>query len=195
MPAPSDKELAAIEQYLKAFARCLAPLPRDDRNEIVREARSHLVDSISDGASAGDATAALGEPSRYARRFVDSYSMDVALASNSAIRMLLTAGSFIGRSIGAFIGFHVLLLLFSMAVALLLMALVKPFAPEYVGLWSSDDGITFGLILSPDPMSIERLGWWIVPLGLLGSGLLVIVTRRLLKAFLNVLRAGALADY
>jgi hypothetical protein len=102
--------------------------------------------------------------------------------------MLFTAGSLIGRGVGAFVGFHVLLFLFARAVSLLAMAVVKPFAPEYVGLWTSPTGFTFGLILSPDPTSIERLGWWIVPLGLLGSGLLILTTRRLLKSFLSLFR-------
>ena len=78
MAGPTETEQASIEKYLSKFSRCLSPLPRIERDEIVRETRSHLLDAVSAGAPASAATVALGDPASYARRFVENYRIDVA---------------------------------------------------------------------------------------------------------------------
>lgn len=187
----TDADRAQIDGYLRTFSRGLSPLPKEERDEIVRETQSHLLDALAAGSGLSEATAALGDPSAYARRFVESYRIDAALASGSALRMLLAAGGLVGRGVLAFVGFHVFLFLFSTSVALVAMALVKPFAPEHVGLWITPPSFSFGVIARPDPTASEQLGWWIVPLGLFGGGLMFLATQRLLAAFLRLFRRRA----
>jgi hypothetical protein len=72
-------------------------------------------------------------------------------------------------------------------------ALLKPFAPDRVGLWIQDapDGPDISLGITRSPAGPEILGWWSIPIGLLlGAGLLFVTWRFSLTA---VRRLGEVA--
>jgi len=71
-----------------------------------------------------------------------------------------------------------------MAGALGLIGLVKLIFPNQVGLWSSAQGNSVVITFTDAnfPMSQEVLGWWLVPMALVASALIFILTRRVLKA-------------
>lgn len=181
----------ALERYLRELARCLAPLPPDERTEIVREAESHLLDRVETGVALRRALDDLGDAPGYARRFVEDHRVETALASGSAWRMLLAAGGLLGRGAAAFVGFFAFLVLFVLALALVATGLLKPLFPAEIGAWLHADGFSFGWTGDPGPGDRELLGWWMVPVGLVGGALVFLAARRLLAVFLGwLLRSG-----
>ena len=190
MPELSEADRTQIARYVQAMYRALAPLPKEERDEIVHETESHLLDRVSAGSPLAKVTDELGDPVIYARRFVENHRVDMALASGSAWHMLRAAGSLIGRGSAAFVGFPIFLVLFTTSIGLVLAALLKPFAPSHVGLWAAPDSLTLGWEQTPGPGYRELLGWWIVVIGLVGGSLLYLISRRLLSVFLSYLRRG-----
>ncbi len=87
-------------------------------------------------------------------------------AALSSAGLLMLLGSLVG---------------YALAASFSISALMKPFAPDSVGLWRlTESADSFSLKLGPGspPSGDELLGWWIVPLGLLiGAGLFLLTTR------------------
>ena len=180
-----------LDRFLRELRRALSSIPNEDRDEIVRETESHLLDRVAGGSSAAAATGELGDPATYGRRFVENYRIDSALESGSAWRMLRTAGSLLGRGVSAFLGFPLFLSLYITAFAFIVIAVAKPFAPEAIGFWTAPGVFHFSYIPDPSPEHVEHLGWSLVPLGLGIGGFLWWGTTRMLRAFLSMLRGGS----
>lgn len=67
------------------------------------------------------------------------------------------------------------------SVCLFTMALLKPFIPSNVGLFSTETTLTFGIVEDTVYMQ-EHLGYWIIPLAFLAGWLLVMFVNRLVRA-------------
>jgi hypothetical protein len=93
-----------------------------------------------------------------------------------------------GKSIGAFFGSLGVFILFAFAFAFALIAVFKPFAPHQVGLWTAPGQMVLGITDRGTVVYTEHLGYWIIPLAVLGAGLLYLVARRSLRAFLRAMR-------
>ena len=90
-----------------------------------------------------------------------------------------------------FFVFFALLAGYWVAASLFIAAMVKPFAPDRVGLLRLPGGgmsLHLGFIARPPAGSAERLGFRIVPLGLLAGGLVYGVTVRLVREVVRRLR-------
>jgi hypothetical protein len=105
-----------------------------------------------------------------------------AEASRSPVRILGSLFRWASLSVA---GFFVLLgsiVGYFLGGAFILCAVLKPFQPATAGLWVLPDGaddITYSLRLGFSSVPVggrEVLGWWIVPLGLVVGGALVIST-------------------
>ena len=182
-----------IEGYLKHLRWALAGLPAEDRDEIVRETRSHLFDRCAGPRPRPFAEVAreLGTAEEYGRRFLANYNLSVALGSGSAPRMLRAAAMFLGRGLWATAGFFVFVVLYIVTAGFALVAGLKLVIPDQVGLWTSTARPLFvlGAIATPnDPTLREHLGGWIVPLCLAAATLLYWGTTALLRRFLRTLR-------
>jgi len=182
-----------LETYLKHLRWALAELPAEDRDEIVRETRSHFLDRCEGPRARPFAEVAreLGSAEEYGRRFRANYNISVALGSGSALRMLYTAASLVGRSLWATGGFFVFIVLYFLTASFVLVAVLKPILPDRVGLWTSTARPLFvlGVVASSnDPTLREHLGWWVIPLCLAGAVLLYWGTTALLRRFLRTLR-------
>ncbi len=66
------------------------------------------------------------------------------------------------------------------------MALLKPFKPENIGLFTRDSSVSFGIIGNTTNMQ-EHLGYWVIPLGLIAGWLLfkclILLNRASVKLF------------
>jgi len=162
-----------LERYLQAVAGHLTSLADEDRLEIIRELRSHVLDSVNGDLSQEalkSALAKLGLPRNVAQI---NLRMRVAraeiknrtpwYAARAVARLAFLGGEglwvFILSSIG-----------YAFAGCWLLTALAKPFAPDRVGLWLIPDA-RGDLSLSlgrhgAGALGHDVLGWWIIPLGL-----------------------------
>jgi hypothetical protein len=158
-----------------------------EAREIVEELRSHIVDRASAGGevTAGGvdaALAALGSAEELANEYMTDNLLARAEASRSPVRILGSLFRWASLSVA---GFFVLLgsiVGYFLGGAFILCAVLKPFQPATAGLWVLPDGaddITYSLRLGFSSVPVggrEVLGWWIVPLGLVVGGALVIST-------------------
>lgn len=185
---------AAVE-YLRRLRAGLAPLPETEREEIVRETASHLLDRVGGGPeSAGEtvgpalaaALAELGEPEAYAARFVANYRISAALASGSPLAPVGEALRLIGSGFRAFAVGFVLLLLGSLAAGFALVAVLKPILPEQTGLFVKEGGpYALGIFDAGSRAGArELLGWWVVPICLAAAPLLALAAGWVARRFL-----------
>jgi hypothetical protein len=193
MPA-TERE---IESYLRRLKASLHGLPAEQVEDIVREIRSHLLESSgNDGERLSQALARLGDPAVLG----SAYRMDdLALraeSSRSPLLLLRLAMHWATRSIAGIGALVVATLGYGTALIALGCALVKPFMPERVGLWvqrvpPDDWSFQLGRVAAPPTDAREVLGWYIVPLGLLVGAIALTATSRYLLAKVRKVRRAA----
>lgn len=159
--------MSADERRLNTYERqlrwALAALPEVDRESIVAETRSHVLDRIDAGADLGEILSVLGTPNDYACAFCESYEVARALSSRKTPRMLQALTRGWARSTGAVGALLVMSVVWIIALQAVFMSLLKLRDPVHVGLWKSEEFFFLGII--DDPSSgTELLGAWIAPL-------------------------------
>jgi hypothetical protein len=178
-------EQQRIKQYLERLRAQLHGFREAEVREIVEELRSHVFEKTASGGESLDSVlAALGSPEELAGQYAADNLLAKVEASRSPLRILESlfrwgsisvAGVFVllGSLLGYFLG-----------GALVLCALLKAFHPHAAGLWllpspAGDPTLSLRLGFSTTPVGgRELLGWWIVPMGLLVGGGLVMLTTR-----------------
>lgn len=157
-----------VEAYLAELRIRLRGLAEGDVAEVIAELRSHIDESIK--ADAVDAVLArLGSPAELASLYETENLFDRAARNQSSPWLLLrTIARWATFSIaGAFVLFT-LIAGYVVAASFFLAALVKPFAPDRVGLWrlaSGDYSLRLGFVEGPPPHATEMLGWGLIPAG------------------------------
>jgi hypothetical protein len=149
------------ERYLRDLDRALVLLPREEREEIVSEIRSHLEDRVAQGAA--DVLAGFQGASEYAAAFLQEGALRGALARGSSwsIGRALVSGA---RSLSWWYVVIVLGLLHVYGIAFLVLAALKPIFPGHVGLFVGNHHLTLGALGGDDlEQAREVLGWWAVP--------------------------------
>jgi hypothetical protein len=178
-----------IEAYLKSLRTKLRGLNRDDINEIVEELRSHIQDKA---ASSGDLTVtgvrevlvALGTPEALAREYATDALLARAEFSRSPLRVLDSLFRWASLSAAGFLVLVSTVVGYFLGGACMWCAVLKLVHPRTAGLWLiplSDGGFAVSLRMgfgSPPVDGRELLGWWILPLGLIGGCALVVLTTR-----------------
>ena len=177
-----------IESYLKRLKASLRGLPAEQVEDIVREIRSHLIESAgSDRERLTEAFARLGDPEVLG----SAYRMDDlalrAQTSRSPLLLLRLAMHWATRSLEGLGALVVAFLGYGTALIALGCALFKPFMPERVGLWvqkvpPDDWSFQLGRVAAAPTDAREVLGWYIVPLGLLVGAIALTATSRYLLA-------------
>ena len=178
----------ALDGYLRQLRWALGPLPQEDRDEILAETRSLLLDRQAGGADLDQVLADLGPPETYARGFLETYAIATSVASGSPWRMLSVATRLLGHGIGVFLAIFAFFFLYATSLSLGLVAVLKPVFPERVGLWTGDGTLALGFLASPTPGATEHLGYAIIPLALAAGLALFWLTTILLRRFLQRLR-------
>ena len=176
-----------IEAYLEVLRRRLKGIDEQDVREIVAELRSHIFETATvDGEltkeGVAEALAALGGPEELAREYVTDNLLARVEVSRSPVRVLESLYRWASLSVTGFFVFLCALGGYVVGVALILCALLKPLHPKTAGLWSyqtSTGEIATSIRLgfgSPPAGGRELLGWWIIPCGLIGGCILVMLT-------------------
>ncbi len=178
----SEDSQRKIVAYLTTLRKRLRGLRDEDASEIVEELRSHILDRAMVGgivtpAGVDAALDALGSPEELAGQYMTDDLLARAQTSGSLLLILrslfrwasLSVGGFfilIGSLVGYFLGF-----------VLAWAAILKPIHPQTAGLWlipqpSGDYELSLHLGFATAPAGAhEVLGWWIIPIGILGVGL------------------------
>jgi hypothetical protein len=167
---------ARVEAFLRELRARLCRLPAAEVDEIVAELRSHVRDSagVEPAASAvAVVLERLGSPAELADAFANERLLARAQHSGSPWMLLTGLFRLAGASLAGAAALVGLVAGYVVAASLLVAALVKPFAPDRVGLWrlaGDEASLRLGLVPgSAPPHGEELLGWWIVPLGLLAA--------------------------
>ncbi len=185
-----------LEAYLDILQARLGALPTAEADDIVREIRSHVRDSTGPkGGTAGDAVAAvlarLGPPEELAAGYVTAILLARAGSSRSPWPVLRGFLHWAMYSAAGILPLAGLVAGYVVAASLFIAALVKPFAPDRVGLWRLAGGeisLRLGLRGGPPSAGEEILGWWVTPLGLLAGAMAYYLTVHMARFFVHRFR-------
>ena len=176
--SPSD----TLERYLRQVRSGLRSLPETEVTDILAELRSHIMECTAGGAHGSVATVdavleALGRADEVASQYLTENSLAAAASSRSPWLVLRSLFQWATASAAGFVVLILSLTGYLLGLPMIVMALIKPFAPGHVGLWvdmhSPHHSVFFGIPYDPQPGQ-EMLGWWLVPVCLvLGIAVLV----------------------
>lgn len=180
-----------LDNYLKRLGWALKPLPDADRDDILHETRAHFADRMAEGdpdAAFARIVARFGPPEDYAQQFLDNYQLTAAVADGSGSAMLPQVLRVAGRGATALLGSAFFLLLYGVAFALVLLAALKLVAPTHVGLWYAPELGVVGLgYVDAETAAAARelLGYWVLPVNVIGALLLYRGATNGLRRFLH----------
>jgi hypothetical protein len=171
--------MISIDEFLKRFESALAPLPAEERTDLVAEIGGHLREREKGGA--GDPLAGFGGPEEYAKSFLSERELAGALEKGGSVR-LLRALARAARGGAEAVSVLALLLLHLFGLAFLACGVAKVVAPSHTGLFVDADGSLRNLGFSGGyPGAHEVLGWWSLPLFLLAGAAILWGANRLLR--------------
>lgn len=178
-----------IDTYLMRLRRSLGELPPEEVNDILREIRSHILDRAEASGELTDDKLArilkeLGQPEDIGPLYQADAMVARARSSFSPLLILRTTIRWAMISIVGFITFIVGLFGYGVAAGLIISAVMKPILPDRVGAWLSPHGFTIG-VSDAMPAATDVLGWWLIPVGLIGGAIFLIATTRFLRWMLR----------
>jgi uncharacterized membrane protein len=150
------------DRWLRRLEWALHAMPAKDRDEITREACSHIEDRLAQGNAIADVLAALGTPEEHAHGFFEEFELSEALGSRTTTGMLRIAARRIHRSAAAAVAFTLVCCLFVLGVGIVLTALMHFIDPLHWGVWYSTHMFLIGYVDNPGEAR-ELLGAWIYP--------------------------------
>lgn len=135
-----------IETYLAGLDEALKGMRREQRDEILKEIRTHILDSLPDNPQAAiePVLRALGAPEHLAEHYRTEFLLAQASHSFSPWLLLCTAWRWAHIGIRGFVVFLVAVFGYGTAVTFLITVLLKPFLPNQVGLWVGRGTLEFG---------------------------------------------------
>lgn len=191
----SPKVQATIDAYLVSLRRSLGELPAEDVNDILREIRGHILERAEAAGELNEEQLvailrALGRPEDLGPLYQTESLARRARFSLSPSLILQTTMRWAMRSLAGFGVFLAGLTGYGIAAGLLLSAVLKPFFPSNVGLWTSayPASLHIGFETGTPPAARELLGWWIVPFGLVAGAGLFLLTTLFLRRMLRLMR-------
>jgi hypothetical protein len=189
MAIPENAE-QKIDLYLSKLRRRLAGVNPQIIREIADELRGHILDKI---AAAGEVTPAavdatlarLGDPEALADEYLTDNLLARATASRSPLRILHSLLRWASLSLAGFLVLTASVMGYFLGIVFVLVAVLRPFHPQTAGLWllpgtAGDPEFSLRLGFGTVPAAgRDLLGWWIIPVGLIGGCGVVTLTTRL----------------
>lgn len=189
------------QQWLDRLELSLRPLPRQEVDAILTEARAHFLDRLGQRQPAGQLLDGFGEAADYARSFVDAYFLERAHSRRSILGMIQAVARIARRSLTGAVGLALAILFGSLGVGAALCLPLKLIYPDRVGLWLDlplnahhryvhtgaegpamnigHDHIVVGFATTP-PAFPEVLGGWVYPIFIAIAILCLLAMRALL---------------
>jgi hypothetical protein len=135
-----------IESYLADLQEALKGVRGKERDEILREIRTHILDSLRDNPQAQVETVlrGLGASQRLAEQYQTEVLLTQASHSFSPWLLFSTAWRWAHTGVRGFTVFMVAMVGYLMALGLLFTVLLKPFFPDRIGLWVGRGNFVFG---------------------------------------------------
>jgi len=187
-----------IDEYLGKVRRNLRGLKDDDVRDIVEELRSHILEKSSEQKLEA-VLSGLGTPEELASQYTTESLFVRAAVSRSPWAILKSLFHWASLSVAGFFVLMGSLLGYFAGVVLILVGYLKLIHPHTAGVWTTRDATGDLQILvrlgfgSPPPGAHQVMGWWIVPIGVLGGfGLVMLTTRSALWCVRRYRQARAL---
>ncbi len=196
-----------IEAYLGRLRGRLRGANDAEVREIVDELRSHILDKAAASSQLNDdahseitpaavdaALAALGSAEELASQYMTDTLLARAEVSRSPVQILRSLFRWASLSVGGFLVLLGSVLGYFFGIVFLLVAVAKLFHPQTAGLWllpsgAGDTEISFRLGFGSVPAGgRDLLGSWIVPIGWLAGGALVMLTTYIAVRFVRQYR-------
>lgn len=168
-----DPVRTRIDLYLAALRRALDEVPAAEREELVREIESHLLEAYAESGDRADLPQTerieavidrLGPPSLYADALASEHALRQATTGFHPASVLRGLAGRMGLGLGQALGGLVFGFGYLALLVVAIATLAKPFVPAS-GLWIHPGG-GWSLSLVDQPGATEVLGWWIIPIGL-----------------------------
>lgn len=172
----TQKEDPRLSAYARELRWALSALPDADRDSIVDEMRSHLLDRVDAGTSVEDALTSLGPADDYASAFRDAYTVATSLSSGRTPHLLGTLLRYVTTSVSAAIAGVLIFGAWMFTLMIGNIAFLKLGDPTHVGLWKGDNFFFIGIIEDPSTGQ-ELLGPWLLPLALASLVISLLLTR------------------
>jgi uncharacterized membrane protein len=178
---------AQVNDYLARLRASLIGMTVSAREDIVEEIRMHIRERSSDPESSVDAVlAGLGSPELLAEQYRTGMLVQRARSSRSPFLILRAALRWATTGVEGFIVFLIAVVGYATGGAFLLLALLKPFFPQYTGLWvgPNEFNLSFRMgatMTNPAPPVHEVLGWWLIAVCLVVGSLSLALTTQLLQ--------------
>jgi hypothetical protein len=182
---PDIKTADTIDRYLLRFRLALTGLAQGDKEDLVSEISSHIVERLEDSSVPMDEVvdrtlAGLGTPEVLAARYRTEGLLQRASHSISPLLLLRATMRWAMTGLRGFFAFWVLLMGYLTASALYLTAVLKPFFPENIGLWYGAGTFDMGY-REANGGDAELLGPWYAPVALALGCLCVIGTTKFVR--------------
>lgn len=174
-----------IDAYLMQLRRSLGELPPEEVSEILKEIRGHIFERAE---ASGELTEerlvailkALGSPEQIAPLYQADVLVARARSSLSPRVVMRGIRRWSTLSVWGFVLFVLGIVGYATGAALVLAGLTKIFAPDRIGAWVGPHNV-FDIGVNSDPAARDVLGWWLVPLGLIGGPALFLATTNVLR--------------
>ena len=178
------KSADTIDRYLLRFRVALTGVK--DKEELVSEIRSHIVERLEDTSRPMDEVVertltGLGAPEVLAARYHTEGLLQRASTTMSPLLLLRATMRWAMTGIRGFFAFWVLFVGYFTAAAFYVAAILKPFFPDNVGMYWGPNTYGFGVAVSNRPPSTELLGMWFPPVALALGCLCIIGTTKFVR--------------
>ncbi len=173
-----------IDTYMGRLDDALGRLSPNDREDILREIHTHIVEST---AGASDRNTAvdrvlrlLGTPEELAGRYSTESMLSSASRSFSPVVLLHTSWRWAKLGTKGTLAFFLAFVGYTTALAFTVAVFLKPFMPTRVGMWIGPDGFDIGMPAHPERMH-ELLGPYFVPVIAVAAFAIAIGTTQALR--------------
>ena len=192
---PDTKTADQIERYLLRFRLALTGVR--DKEELVSEIRSHIVERLEDTSRPLEEVvertlAGLGAPEVLATRYRTEGLLERASSTMSPLLLLRATMRWAMTGIRGFFAFWVLFVGYFTAAAFYVCAALKPFFPDDIGLWVGAHGFDMGSRPAGGG-DTEILGMWFAPVALACGCLCIIGTTKFVRWMISKRRRTAKA--
>jgi uncharacterized membrane protein len=188
---PPQQHTFTSETYLAELSNYLSPITLTEREDILREIAAHIRDSVDFDSPIDVVLTRLGSPRELAAQYRDGVLIRSASSSVSPITLLRATLRVAAKGTVGILVFFCGFIGYAVGVSFLLMGLLKPFIPASVGMWTSKtttvwqtSGPTIGI--AANHPAHEVLGWWAIPVGLIGGAAVLVLTTLAIRLFLRL---------
>jgi uncharacterized membrane protein len=180
--------------YLAQLRASLSGMTLAEREDIVQEIQMHIRERSSDTqTSIEEILDGLGPADELAQQYRTGLLVQKARHSISPVPILRATLRWATTGVEGFIVFMIAITGYLMGGGFLLLALLKPFFPQYTGLWVGPGEFSFSFRLgatmtNPASPVHEVLGWWLIPVCLVLGSLSLAGTTKLIQFLLRRFR-------